>query len=176
MFDHCSFANLPEPLLKYRVHENQNSRKGVRSLDTSVENLIQWEQDNHIGKKSKCESFAKNSLDIKKNLNELLTNLKKEGKSVAGYGAPAKATTLLNFLGLDNNKIEYAIDRSPLKQGLFIPGTGIEIKSPQILNETNPDYLILFAWNFKEEIMNQLSSYTEKGGKFIIPLPNLDII
>lgn len=152
------------------------SRKGVRNSDSSVENLIQWEQSNQIGKKSKCESFANKSLNIKKNLNELLTDLKKQGKSVAGYGAPAKATTLLNFLGLDNNQVEYAIDRSPLKQGLFIPGTGIEIKSPQILNETTPDYLILFAWNFKEEIMNQLSSYTEKGGKFIIPLPNLEII
>ncbi|MBM32203.1 MAG: SAM-dependent methyltransferase [Chloroflexi bacterium] len=152
------------------------SRKGVRTPDNSVNDLIKWEKDNKIGEKSTCQNFAKNSIDIKKNLNELLNKLKNEGKNIAGYGAPAKATTLLNFLGLNNQNVQYAIDRSPLKQGLFIPGTGIEIKSPEILENSQPDYLILFAWNFKEEILNQLFSYRNNGGKFIIPLPHLEII
>jgi len=152
------------------------SRKGVRTSDNSVDTLIQWEKDNKIGEKSTCQDFAEKSISIKRNLNELLDKLKSEGKSIAGYGAPAKATTLLNFLGLNNNKVQYAIDRSPLKQGLFIPGTDIEIKSPEILEKSKPDYLILFAWNFKEEILDQLSSYRDNGGKFIIPLPHLEII
>ena len=152
------------------------SRKGVRTSYNSVDTLIQWEKDNKIGEKSTCQDFAEKSISIKRNLNELLDKLKSEGKSIAGYGAPAKATTLLNFLGLNNNKVQYAIDRSPLKQGLFIPGTDIEIKSPEILEKSKPDYLILFAWNFKEEILDQLSSYRDNGGKFIIPLPHLEII
>ena len=103
--------------------------------------------------KYKCESFANKSLDIKKNLNELLTNLKKEGKSVAGYGAPAKATTALNFFGI-SNEIDCIIEDNKLKQGKIIPGVNIPIISKENIKK-KLDILIVLAWNFFKEIKRE---------------------
>ena len=144
--------------------------------DVSVNNLIEWENKNKIGSKEKAVEFANKSLEIKSELNLVIKQLKKEGKSIAGYGAPAKATTLMNFLNLNNLNLNFVADRSPLKQGLIIPGTGIEIVNPEKINHDNPDYLILFAWNFKDEIIDQLSEFRDRGGKLIIPLPEIEII
>ena len=144
--------------------------------DSSVINLINWEKENKIGSKDKAEEFAKKSLNIKEELNSVINNLKKNKKNIAGYGAPAKATTLMNFLNLNSSNLNFVVDRSPLKQGLIIPGTGIEISSPERINIENPDYLILFAWNFKDEIIDQLSEFRKNGGKLIIPLPKVEII
>ena len=144
--------------------------------DKSVANLIQWEKENKIGSKEKADEFAKKSLNIKIELNKVISSLKKEGKSIAGYGAPAKATTLMNFLNLNNTNLDFVADRSHLKQGLVIPGTGIEIVHPERIDQHNPDFLILFAWNFKDEIIDQLSEFRDKGGKLIIPLTKIEII
>lgn len=144
--------------------------------DESVENLIKWESENKIDSKEKAIEFADNSLRIKQELNAVIENIKKEGGSIGGYGAPAKATTLMNFLNLNKNNLDFVVDRSVLKQGLIIPGTGIEISHPDKIQEENPDYLILFAWNFKDEIINQLSDFRNNGGKLIIPLPKVEII
>jgi len=144
--------------------------------DESVKELLLWESENKIGSKEKAVNFANSSLSIKEDLNKLIKDLKSQGKKIAGYGAPAKATTLMNFLDLDNTKIDYVVDRSNLKQGLVIPGTGIEILSPEKISDNKPDYLILFAWNFKEEIMQQLNDYRNEGGRLIIPLPKIEII
>ncbi len=144
--------------------------------DESVENLIKWESENKIDSKEKAIEFADNSLRIKQELNTVIGNIKKEGGSIGGYGAPAKATTLMNFLNLNKNNLDFVVDRSVLKQGLIIPGTEIEISHPDKIQEENPDYLILFAWNFKDEIINQLSDFRNNGGKLIIPLPKVEII
>ena len=144
--------------------------------DESVENLIKWESENKIDSKEKAIEFADNSLRIKQELNTVIGNIKKEGGSIGGYGAPAKATTLMNFLNLNKNNLDFVVDRSVLKQGLIIPGTGIEISHPDKIQKENPDYLILFAWNFKDEIINQLSDFRNNGGKLIIPLPKVEII
>ena len=144
--------------------------------DESVENLIKWESENKIDSKEKAIEFADNSLRIKQELNTVIENIKKEGGSIGGYGAPAKATTLMNFLNLNKNNLDFVVDRSVLKQGLIIPGTGIEISHPDKIQKENPDYLILFAWNFKDEIINQLSDFRNNGGKLIIPLPKVEII
>ena len=82
----------------------------------------------------------------------------------------------MNFLNLNNTNLDFVADRSPLKQGLIIPGTDIEIVNPEKINHDKPDYLILFAWNFKDEIIGQLSEYRNKGGKLISPLPEIEII
>ena len=144
--------------------------------DDSVNNLIIWENENKIGSKEKAIEFANNSLIIKKELNSVVDDLKKAGKRIAGYGAPAKATTLMNFLNLNSSNLDFVADRSSLKQGMIIPGTEIEISSPDKIDQDNPDYLILFAWNFKDEIISQLSDFRKKGGKLIIPLPKIEII
>ena len=82
----------------------------------------------------------------------------------------------MNFLNLNSTNLDFVADRSSLKQGLIIPGTGIEISSPKKIDQDKPDYLILFAWNFKDEIIDQLSEYRSTGGKLIIPLPKVEII
>ena len=144
--------------------------------DHSVKALIDWENENKIGSKEKAIEFANNSLIIKKELNSVVNDLKKSGKRIAGYGAPAKATTLMNFLNLNSSNLDFVADRSSLKQGMIIPGTEIEICSPDKIDQDGPDYLILFAWNFKDEIIDQLSDFRKKGGKIIIPLPKVEII
>ena len=87
-------------------------------------------------------------------LNNLLKKLLKDGKSIAGYGAPAKGNTLLNFCGIVKQQIDFVVDRSPYKQGLFLPGSHIPIKSVEAIQEAKPDYIIILPWNIKDEIMN----------------------
>lgn len=108
-------------------------------------------------------------------LSALLNGLAANGKSIAAYGAPAKATTLMHQFGLDDRVIRYVIDDSPLKQNLFTPGLGIPVVSSDILKNDPPDYLVLLAWNFADPIIQKCQDYTGAGGRFIVPLPNLQV-
>lgn len=99
-----------------------------------------------------------------------------EQKSVCAYGAPAKGNTLLNTCEVDTTLIAYTVDRSPHKQGLFLPGTHLPIFSPDAIQRTRPDYLLILPWNLKEEIMEQNRSIRDWGGKFVIPIPDLEVI
>ena len=92
-----------------------------------------------------------------------------------GYGAPAKGNTMLNFCGIGKEIIEYIVDISPHKQGLFLPGTHIPIKKPEIIKETKPDYVVILSWNFKEEIIEQMKFIREWGGKFVVLHPKIEI-
>ena len=96
----------------------------------------------------------------------------RRGKSIAGYGAPAKGNTLLNYCGIRTDFIDYTVDRSPHKQGHFLPGTRILIYHPDKIMETKPDYLIILPWNLKDEIMEQMAHIREWGGKFVIFMPD----
>jgi len=109
-------------------------------------------------------------------LTALLRNLKSQGKRIAGYGAAAKASTLINFLGLDGRTIDFVADRSTYKQGLFMPGSRIPICAPEHILSERPDYLIILAWNFADEIMTQQAEFRKGGGRFIVPLPRLRVI
>ena len=91
------------------------------------------------------------------------------------YGAPAKGNTLLNYCKINPDHIEYTVDLSPHKQGLFLPGTHLPIKSPSIIKETKPDYIIILPWNLKGEIMEQMKDIKKWGGKFVIPIPEVKI-
>ena len=101
---------------------------------------------------------------------------KKNNKKLIGYGAPAKANTLLNYCKIKNDLIEYVTDLSPYKQGLFLPGSHLPIKSPEEIKKSKPDFIIIFPWNLQDEIMKQIDFIREWGGKFVIPIPNLKII
>jgi 2-polyprenyl-3-methyl-5-hydroxy-6-metoxy-1,4-benzoquinol methylase len=105
----------------------------------------------------------------------LLTAAKAEGKSIAGYGAPAKGNTLLNYCGINTDFIEYTVDLNPHKQGLFLPGTHIPIFHPDKIRETKPDYVLILPWNLKEEIMEQIAFIGEWGGQFILPIPTVQV-
>jgi 2-polyprenyl-3-methyl-5-hydroxy-6-metoxy-1,4-benzoquinol methylase len=113
---------------------------------------------------------------IKRQLLTFLIKAKTEGKSVVGYGAPAKGNTLLNYCGVRTDFIDYTVDRSPHKQGLFLPGTHIPIYNPDRIAETKPDYLLILPWNLKSEIVEQMAHIREWGGKFVVPIPELEIV
>ena len=99
----------------------------------------------------------------------------RRASSVAGYGAPGKGNTLLNYCGIRTDFLDYTVDRNPYKQGQFLPGTHIPIFAPEKIRETRPDYVLILPWNLKEEITKQLAYIREWGGKFVIPIPELQI-
>lgn len=104
-----------------------------------------------------------------------LRQAKEKGKTVVGYGAPAKATTLLNFCGIDSNLLSYTVDRNPYKQNLLIPGARIPIYAPEKIRETRPDYVIILPWNIESEVLAQLDWIREWGGRFVVVIPALRI-
>jgi len=116
-------------------------------------------------------SFNQQALQIKEKLLALLHYLKKEGKRIAAYGAPAKGNTLLNFCSIHSDLIEFTVDRSPHKQGKLLPGSHIPIYSPEKIQECKPDYIVILPWNIKEEIMDQLSFVKNWNCQFILPIP-----
>jgi SAM-dependent methyltransferase len=119
--------------------------------------------------------FFQNAADIRSELKYILARLKSEGYRIAAYGAAAKGNVLLNFCGIDTELLDFVVDKNPLKQGLFTPGTHIPIFPTEKLVEEQPDYTLLLSWNYKQEIMEQETKYRAKGGKLIIPIPRVII-
>jgi novobiocin biosynthesis protein NovU/D-mycarose 3-C-methyltransferase len=109
-------------------------------------------------------------------LRSMLLGLKREGKRIAGYGAPAKATILLNYCKIGRDILDYTSDTTPLKQGKFIPGVGVPVVDPQQVRAKPPDYYLLLAWNFREEILAKEKGFLDRGGKFVVPFPQPAII
>jgi len=120
--------------------------------------------------------FAGEVFTIKADPVEFLIRAQREGKSVAGYGAPGKGNTLLNHCGIREDLLPYTVDRSPYKHGLFLPGTHIPIFAPERLAETRPDYIVILPWNLREEIVHQLGYAREWGARFVVPIPRLEVI
>jgi hypothetical protein len=120
-------------------------------------------------------SFAERVSETKRRLLEFLIDAKREGKSIAGYGAPGKGNTLLNYCGIRQDFVDYTVDRNPMKQGRFLPGTRIPVFSPEKIAETRPDYILILPWNLKDEVMRQLAFVREWGAKFVVPIPQLTI-
>ena len=121
-------------------------------------------------------SFGERVKETKRNILDFLIKAKREGKSVAGYGAPAKGNTLLNYCGIRTDFIEYTVDRSPHKQGQYLPGTHIPIYHPDKVKETKPDYVVILPWNLKNEIMEQMAHIREWGGQFVVLIPEVKIL
>jgi SAM-dependent methyltransferase len=122
------------------------------------------------------DGFARDVMKIKSDLLSFLIAAATDGKSVAGYGAPGKGNTLLNHCGIRSDLLEYTVDRSPVKQGQFLPGTHIPIHPPERLAQTRPDYILILPWNLREEISAQLSYVREWGGQLVVPIPALETI
>jgi len=122
------------------------------------------------------ESFAQQVKETKFALVDFLVSAAKQGKKVAGYGAPGKSATLLHYCGIGKDLIEYTVDRSPYKQGRFLPGSRIPIYHPDRIRETRPDYVVILPWNLKDEIMQQLQFIRDWGGRFVVPIPKVAVI
>jgi len=120
--------------------------------------------------------FGESVRETKRSLLQLLIGLKRTGKSVVGYGAPAKGNTLLNYCGIGNDFLDYTVDASPHKQNHFLPGTHIPIYSPERIQRTQPDYILILPWNLRDEIIEQLSDVRRWGGRFIIPIPKPEVV
>ena len=122
------------------------------------------------------ENFGARVRESKRALLEFLIQAKRSGKQIAAYGAPGKGNTLLNYCGIRTDFLDYTVDRSPHKQGNFLPGTRIPILSPDKVRETKPDYLLILPWNLKDEITKQMAEIRHWGGKFVIPIPQVAVL
>lgn len=140
-----------------------------------VNKVLTDEKNAGLAAVSGYQGFAQQVKRTKQDLVEFLLTAAREGKSVAGYGAPGKSATLLHYCGIGRDLIEYTVDRSPYKQGRFLPGNHIPIHHPDRIRETQPDYIVILPWNLKDEIMAQLQFIREWGGKFVVPIPKLII-
>jgi len=119
--------------------------------------------------------FSEKVKETKRKILTFLSQAKRRGKVIVGYGAPAKANTLLNYCGVSSSIIDYTVDRNPHKQGHFLPGTHIPIRHPDKIVETKPDYLLILPWNLRKEIMEQMAHIAEWGGQFVVPIPEVKV-
>jgi SAM-dependent methyltransferase len=146
------------------------------SEDTSVQAILDEEASWGVADLDQYQSFGAKVDALGDSILAVLGTLKGDGRTIAGYGAAAKGSTLLNYLGIGRETLDFVADRSTYKQGRYTPGTHIPIFAPSKIGELMPDYVLILAWNFADEIMQQLHAYQERGGKFILPLPQLRII
>jgi hypothetical protein len=146
-----------------------------KPIGKSVEELRAREQATGFISLKSYLSFAEKVKETKRKLLDFLIRAKREGKSIAGYGAPGKGNTLLNYCGIRTDFIDYTVDRNPYKQGKFLPGTHIPVFHPDKIRETRPDYVLILPWNIKDEIVKQMLYIREWSGQFIIPIPEISI-
>jgi SAM-dependent methyltransferase len=146
---------------------------GTAAIEDSVEDLIALERNAGLDDPQTFRDFASQIDQKRVELTALIKGLRSAGKTVAGYGAPAKATTLMYHFGLDIDSISFIVDDNPLKHNLFSPGLHIPILPVEELYSRRPDYAVVLAWNFADSIIENHSQYTDEGGRFIVPLPNL---
>jgi SAM-dependent methyltransferase len=142
----------------------------------SVEQYIESEQRLGLDRLDYYADFSNRVSEIRSELNQLLQGLKERKARIVGYGAAAKGTIMLNYVGIGQETLDFVVDRNTHKQGRFVPGVRLPIASPERVLAEQPDYLLILPWNFKDEIMAQQAEYRRRGGKFIVPVPRPTII
>jgi 2-polyprenyl-3-methyl-5-hydroxy-6-metoxy-1,4-benzoquinol methylase len=147
----------------------------AQPVNENVRRMRQEEERRGFARPESYSSFSEQVRETKRKLLDFLIEAKRDGKSVVGYGAPAKGNTLLNYCGIRTDFLDYTVDLSPHKQGLYLPGTRIPIHSPEKIKETRPDYVLILPWNLKDEIMKQMGHIRAWGGRFVVPIPEVII-
>jgi SAM-dependent methyltransferase len=158
-----------------RIYARQTTDT-TKPVTARAEALRQREIDAGFLRLETYATFGERVRETKRKLLDFLIDVKRAGKTVVGYGAPGKGNTLLNYCGIRTDFIDFTVDRSPYKQGKFLPGTHIPIHDPDRIRETKPDYVLILPWNFKEEIVAQMAYIREWGGKFVIPIPEVRVL
>jgi hypothetical protein len=154
-------------------------RRAGEGREPANENVARILAEEHAGGYDTLEGyrdFGTRVAETKWSLLELLIRLRREGKSVVGYGAPGKGNTLLNYCGIRTDLVDYSVDRNPYKHGRFLPGTHIPIYPPERIAETKPDYVLILPWNLKREIQAQLEYVRDWGARLIVPIPQPEIL
>jgi len=151
-------------------------REGKRPISKHISEFLLLEEKKKIYSEERLKNFSEDVKNHRNELNTLLSNLKKQGKKIVGVSAPAKGNTLLNYCKIGTEILDYITERSNLKIGKYTPGMHIPVYSDDMLIKDKPDYALILAWNFAEEIMRNNEQYRSKGGKFIVPIPHPHII
>lgn len=147
----------------------------TREIKPAVTNMLKEEEEEGLLKRATYESFAQEITQLKQRIRTFLVDAKNKNKKVIGYGAPAKGNTLLNYCGIDNDLIDFVVDKNIHKQNTFLPGSHLSVKSPETVFSWEPDYLIIMPWNIKDEIMEQMKKIRKWGGKFVTFIPEVSI-
>lgn len=201
LVDHCEFDTMYHQHLCYfsvsalnklfRRHGlflNKVERTGIHggslrlfvepkdAVHRSVIQLLSLEQERKVDKIDYYHDFASRVGGIKVRLLDVLKKIKDGGKTIAGYGAAAKATTMMTYVGIDRNTLEFVADKNAFKQGKYFSGNHLHIVPPESLLDSNPHYVLILAWNFADEIMKEQDEYYSRGGRFIIPIPEPKIV
>ena len=172
LFDVEELATHGGSLRIYGKHDDSQ----MLAISDRVSLLKDKEQKAGLDQLETYSQFSDQVMSTKRQLLSFLIEIKNSGKIIVGYGAPAKGNTLLNYCGIGADFLDYTCDRSPHKQGLFLPGTHIPIYHPDKIAETKPDYILILPWNLKDEIRSQLSYIREWGGKFVVPIPVVEVL
>ena len=151
-------------------------REGHAAVSAEVERWLAMEREARLFDESTYDEFTKRVNQIRDELLALLARLKSEGKRIAGYGAPAKGNTLLNYYDIGPDILDFLADRNSLKQGLLSPGMHIPVVSPAEIEARKPDYLLILAWNFADEVIQQQKDFRRDGGRFILPIPEVKVV
>ncbi|MBS1213676.1 MAG: C-methyltransferase, partial [Proteobacteria bacterium] len=155
----------------YACHDGNQQRP----QEARLTELLSREQAAGVDSLDYYDSFSEKVRRTKRELLKFLIARKEEGKTIVGYGAPAKGNTLLNYCGVRTDFLDYTVDISPYKQGLYLPGVHIPIYAPEKIRETKPDYVLILPWNLKDEVMEQMSYVRDWGGKFVTAIPDIQI-
>jgi hypothetical protein len=147
----------------------------TKPVSPAVESMRAAESTAGMERLETYSTFSEHVKETKRRLLEFLITARRQGKQIVGYGAPGKGNTLLNYCGIRTDFLDYTVDRNIYKQGKFLPGTHIPIFAPEKIRETKPDYVLILPWNLKDEIMDQLSYIREWGGRFAVPIPELQV-
>jgi hypothetical protein len=157
-----------------RIYGRHSDYDALRQTDR-VKEMHDREVNAGLTKMEHYAAFGEQVKETKRKLLDFLIEAKRQGKSIAGYGAPGKGNTLLNYCGIRTDFVDYTVDRNPYKHGKFLPGTHIPIYPPEKIQETKPDYVFILPWNFKDEIMAQMAGIREWGGQFVVPIPEVKV-
>jgi hypothetical protein len=142
----------------------------------AVDDLLAVERAAGLYRVETYDNFAAGVVDIKCDLIKFLIEARRNGKSLAGYGAPAKGNTLLNYCGVGPELLPYTVDASPHKQRRYLPGVQIPVYAPDRILETKPDYVLILPWNIREEITDRMSAIRQWGGRFVVAIPKLTVL